>query len=586
MKQNKKIMQSSNQVDVLADFIKKNSITVKENDKGLKNLLADDTQLSSIILRPKTIYKKLEIFFIYEKTSEYGSLSEVITDVLVQATTDHDKKILRVPIKLLTGNIPLLEKMRSKMTAYQTAYARPRVAALNKSDWDKLELYQDIVHSDYELIRYSIAYEVLKTINSIGKMNIQLLDIGTGLGDCLNTCYELIQANNAHQTIKTLGTDTNEINIQEAKKRFKNKPYRFEVADSKQLETIISKSPDDFIIMTSSGSLTRLVLNNTIEALEILQKAYRLTDQVILGGETEILLTARIAKKIGWKFENIKIPGPRDLYLMNLCQDPRLIPKIKNNHLDLAFHGNPLVVLKKFDIADLNNITSIDLGLAYLKPEEVNEVFSLLKNVQTVYISGLETWRDQINSSDIVINQDTNAYVDNELPDPKQWELKRHSKNFYNRYNLLFTLKDTSKLEKLTQQNEYSLAVDVNGGLAFLSPENLLDNPVANIRKKIAMLEEKAKQEGDDVAIYSLATQLENGIKYLKLDGSYVRRFNYIDLNKSLVCWQQLANKGYDVTDDIIRVQTKIDEQKTSYDILKNSPKSPQDLTKKYQTPL
>ncbi|WP_019216610.1 hypothetical protein [Legionella tunisiensis] len=63
-----------------------------------------------------------------------------------------------------------------------------------------------------------------------------------------------------------------------------------------------------------------------------------------------------------------------------LTKEELHIPKVKDGHLNLSLHANPLLVLIHCD--DLAKITSIDLGLAYLKEEEIAQLLKLMPQLK------------------------------------------------------------------------------------------------------------------------------------------------------------------------------------------------------------
>jgi hypothetical protein len=291
------------------------------------------------------------------------------------------------------------------------------------------------------------------------------------------------------------------------------------------------------VVITASGSITRLVINNTLEALEFFQQAHRVADLMVLGGENEVLITRKNAKKMGWnaQYHPSKLNDSNLVYL--LTKEESHFPKIREGHLNLSLHADPLLILKHY-ASELTKITSIDLGLAYIKPEEIEPILKLMPQLKNIKISGLEKWKntleDVIKTRDlkIVVSADSGEYVDTEL-DPKKWELKKFTSRFHKQHAKMFALFHRSifSLEQGISSLEYKPD-------SKESPQEYMD--------KLEVLANK----GDDIAVYALAKKLSEE----------ATPEHFKNLQKSALYWSQLYEKGYPVLFELINVQKLIEK--------------------------
>ncbi|BCA94594.1 hypothetical protein TUM19329_09550 [Legionella antarctica] len=393
-------------------------------------------------------------------------------------------------------------------------------------------------HNNYEMIRQSIANDVLNFMQKQSNPDVLLLDIGTGLGDCLDLTMKMMQT--LPVKFRAIGIDPNEQNIRAAQTKFPG--YVFKIGQAHSLEKIVEEEKFQnnmkhaLVVIIASGSITRLVINNTFEALEIFQQAHRVADLMVLGGENEVLITRKNAKKIGWnaQYHPSKLNDSNLVYL--LTRKVSHFPKIREGHLNLSLHANPLLMFNHYG-TDLKKVTSIDLGLAYIKKEEIEPMLQLMPQLKNLKISGLEKWKYILEREikkqerEIVASANVDDYVDTEL-DSKRWELKKFTSIFYRQHSKLFALfkRSITSLDNGMNSPDYK--------------PNSKEKP----QEYIARLESLAIK-GDDIAVYVLAKKL----------GEDVTSENYKNLQISARYWSQLHEKGYPVLFELINVQKLIE---------------------------
>ncbi|MFW2569633.1 hypothetical protein [Legionella sp. 29fVS95] len=526
------------EVDELINVIIEALQPINKDEPFLHQLVDDNTGITVSSIRSSTHpkVKKIDLFTIPDR---HQSSSKPLGTVIQITGKDNVVALFKLAPEVLEKLKPLL--IRAKVYP-ESAFLRPRVPALTISEFDNLQIYDEKTHKDYEVIRQSIAKAVAAFMQEKSNMEVMLVDVGTGLGDCLALTAKMVQS--IPKNIIAIGIDPNDKSIETAQKKFSG--YQFLLAEARFLEKIIREaeqqnSKNFLVAVTASGSLTRLVLNNTLEALNVFQQAYRVADIMVLGGENEILITRKIAKKIGWhaQYQPSQLEEGNLVYV--LAKEELHIPKVNEGHLNLSLHGNPLLVLSHYP--DLAKITSLDLGLAYLKEGEVAQLLQLMPQLKKIQISGLETWKGELENSiktqglEITISVDSKAYADTEL-DPKQWELKKFTSKFYKQHAgmLTFFNKAIASLEKEANAAEYKPD-------KHESPQDYL-----------ARIEIRANK-GDDIASYVLAKKLSEEIT------------NFQNLQKSFKYWSVLYEKGYPVLFELEKVHHLIEKANPLQDL-------------------
>ncbi|KTC99812.1 hypothetical protein [Legionella feeleii] len=274
------------EVDELINVIIEALQPINKDEPFLHQLIDDNTGISVSSIRSSTHpkIKKIDLFTVPDR-HQYPPKP---LGTVVQITGKDDV------VALFKLEPEVLEKLKPLLTQAriypESAFLRPRVPALTVSEFDNLQIYDEKTHKDYEVIRQSIAQAVAAFMQKKSNMEVMLVDVGTGLGDCLALTAKMVLS--IPKNIIAIGIDPNDKSIETAQKKFSG--YQFILAEARFLEKIIKeaeqKNSKNFLVaVTASGSLTRLVLNNTLEALNVFQQAYRVADIMVLGGENEVL---------------------------------------------------------------------------------------------------------------------------------------------------------------------------------------------------------------------------------------------------------------------------------------------------------
>lgn len=529
------------EVDELINAIIEGLQPLNKDEPFLHQLIDDSTGITihSVRSSTHTNIKKIDLFTV----PDMNKYPPKPLGIVLQITGKDEVVAL---FKIEPENLEKLKSSFERAKVYpESAFLRPRVPALTVSEFDNLQIYDEKTHKDYEVIRQSIAQAVTAFMQKKSNTEVMVVDVGTGLGDCLELTVKMLLS--IPKNIIAIGIDPNDKSIQTAEKKFPS--YKFRLAEACFLEKIVREveqqnSNKNFLVaVTASGSITRLVLNNTLEALEVFQQAHRVADIMVLGGENEVLITRKNAKKIGWhaQYQPSQFEGGNLVYV--LTKEELHVPKVKNGHLNLSLHANPLLILSH--CTDLAKITSLDLGLAYLKAEEVVPLLKLMPQLKKIQISGLEKWKGELENTiktqnlKMTISANSEAYVDTEL-DPKKWELKKFTSKFYKQHSgmLTFFNKSIAGLEKEASAPEYKP----------VNPESPQDY--------IARLEVRANK-GDDIATYVLAKKLAEG----------TTSENFQNLQKSFKYWSTLYEKGYPVLFELEKVHHLIEKANPLQDL-------------------
>lgn len=258
-----------------------------------------------------------------------------------------------------------------------------RIYKYNK-DFTPTENYE-IIHAE---IIIGIYYLILRHLKYPKMLNV--IDGGCGNGKFLK---RLEQGLSMVEQPKLLGFDFNSDNIEECKQEYKGDCH-FEAGNLLNIQQIIRQNRESQLLhpkaptlLILSGSLTRLVLNNAFEALQILQQAMNSNvDYIIGGGQTTLLINSFIAKRLGLK----PVPfggsyGARNFFFyQKMSQKEILLNKInkikKRNILDLSLSPHPTQLIKTFDNTHyLRNGLTIDLSFCTLTPELINTLDEISK---------------------------------------------------------------------------------------------------------------------------------------------------------------------------------------------------------------
>lgn len=555
----------SDPIQALVDHIIQNIEPVPTNLILMHELFDLNSPLSTFKLNPPEHYRIKKISILMATATTILSKRRMVDDLaaMIQIQDDQGKK--KLYIFRSTQLKKLLELLAQAEIHPERAFSAKVSKKHVKSYWDNLEKYNEHdLHDTYMAIRNTMAESLITALKSRGvNENITLVDMATGLGDCLDTVSTKLQDND-FQIQQAIGFDSNKANIKSAKKRFSDQPYDFFIADMMDLEELISaklKSNAKFVVITGSGALTRLVMDSTLDSLKVLQKAHRVGDMVILNGVTDVLTTKHIVKKIGW---HSRISAANNYVLY---KDTTKLAKIKDDFLDLSLHANPVAVLAMSveNKQRISLVTHADIGLCYFKAGELAHFLNFLPNLKCITISGKEEWHDELvnlaKGKNIQINVNLSKYI-HEYKEHS--ELRKFSINFYDRYKHLMTFKkDIAKLDAIvTAAKIHPEALDQKNLMDLIMRiENFIANNTTDPRAEAYLL--------------WLAQKLENGVSYLKgdINSRYFTNVVYKNLEKSLHCWSELYKRGYAVLSDIQRVRHKLAETATNFDVLKKSGK-------------
>jgi hypothetical protein len=539
----------------------------------VSELINSSSRLSSCVIYSQELEtpKKMQIFILNLFAREEVSAVDAVLKnsrntkklIVVELTDAHSTKTLFIlPYDKLTSFADQLQSedllMQSSLALIENPFKRTKLGGHKKEVWANLKAYKCHIFSSYEVIRKEIsrcAIDALKHEQNLE--NLTIIDIGTGFGDCLDV---FIQELTDYKVETAIGIDRDKENIQKAKERYPD--YRFFVEDSKNLYQFVNEKISDlknkFVILLSSGSLTREVINNTYEALTIWQQAYRIANVAVAGGFTEVLINRRIGKKIGWQCELSS--GKNTIYILSKHAS---LPRIKYRHLDLSYHAHPLEIIQSYAKEQTDKIFNLDLGLAFLFSDEITELLELLPQLNTIFLSGLEQWSSKLYSiaegKNLEIICDIKKYVDSD--DENKRELNKFSIGFYKRYQPS-KIKDEKTLDNIRYSNP-SLYIGED-----IDTEDKAKFFFASL--------EKLAETGDDVALYSLAYYRWSGIDIMAVNEKKEDIYAYgekigEDYKKSLDCYTSLYEKGYPVLKKIEEIRNKIEAEKTNFDILKET---------------
>lgn len=186
-----------------------------------------------------------------------------------------------------------------------------------KLDWTKFtQHYGGKGFKDYQIIHQRILDKLTKQITQLLQTDtelasINLLDAGCGqtpgfLIKAYDITKKIVEASQRDVKVNASGFDFEDKNIEMCNATIHSE-VKFEQGDLNDIEEIIKhrqSSPNSCNVVLSSGTITRCVLNNSFEAVNVLQHAWRgPAHQLILGGERELLFVRRMLNKIGYDID-------------------------------------------------------------------------------------------------------------------------------------------------------------------------------------------------------------------------------------------------------------------------------------------
>lgn len=261
-------------------------------------------------------------------------------------------------IRYANGDRETLKVTPNKINAFynllykkEFAYERNTEKALDWKDGIQPHYHQR-TYKNYEMMGLSIS----NTIDSLltnPEAIINLIDIGCGEGQFLINHIAKMP------NINWIGIDLSDNNIRYAKeKTSKEQKDRFIVGNMLDINSIINRAikekkldPDAPFVITSLGSITRMVLPNGFTAAQVLQELYKIENlHVVFGGGVNVpIITNHIAKRIGFK---LAMNGPPyNMFSLEKLDGQEILTnkmnKIKKSQLlDLSLSPIPEKILK------------------------------------------------------------------------------------------------------------------------------------------------------------------------------------------------------------------------------------------------
>lgn len=267
----------------------------------------------------------------------------------------------------------------------------------SKNDSKKENVTNDYAHI-HEQINYMLSY-ILKQHPDLEKINI--IEGGCGNGELLKSIEELLQQKE-NLKVNLVGFDFNSNNIKACGHNYQGKAYFF-TDNVLRLESVIQDNQQngllDFQTMTVlmlSGVISRVVLKNSFEALEVLQQAALSNIEYIVGGaHTEILVNDFIIKRVGYKqldIPNLAIVPPKhwgkEGFAFQKIDISAILQNKKNkmdkqNLLDLSMAPNPALLLAILQDEMKDNLV-IDLSFCRLTDTLITTIHSLHKKLSHI----------------------------------------------------------------------------------------------------------------------------------------------------------------------------------------------------------
>lgn len=269
----------------------------------------------------------------------------------------------------------------------------------SKIDWSRREFeYTEKTLANYKAIHQAMLEEfkaVMKSLSSDPDVSINIVDAGCGDAcQLLEGAFAIAQNN--FKKVKALGFDYEQINVDscnDAKKHDlvkRSKDIKFVQGDTNNIEDMFKSSehlfhdPHAVNCEFSSGSMTRMTLQNAFEAIKILKSNWRgPTHFLFAGGETEFLFNERILEKIGYRIkvykkicdhkgERLKVPV---IVCERISEEEKLkyikdrLYKKTPDLLDLTLSPCPQTLIRKIGEQDpdaAKKVTTIDLSFSDL----------------------------------------------------------------------------------------------------------------------------------------------------------------------------------------------------------------------------
>lgn len=141
----------------------------------------------------------------------------------------------------------------------------------------------------------------------------------------------------------------------------------------------LSCTANTYTILLSSGSFTRMTLGSAFEALDVLKGCWRAhVDQLVLGGEIEVLFVKRMLKRIGYTIKQHAIDQDYEhnpVFTLERVSTHAMVDKIKrkvisSSHLDLSMSPCTQQVLDKVSHLT-DHVTSIDLSFSMVDDAKI-----------------------------------------------------------------------------------------------------------------------------------------------------------------------------------------------------------------------
>lgn len=276
------------------------------------------------------------------------------------------------------------------------AYARAEASIYggndaSMDDWKEgiEEHYTSETYKTYDYLGALITENIKKQTNPEKKYNI--VDVGCGDGSFL------LKYISSMSNFNWIGIDLSEKNIIKARSKADTEAKdRFIIDNMLNVNLIIDKaikdkqlSPTSPFIITSLGSITRLVLPNGFIAAKVLQELYKIKGlQVIFGGGVgDPLITTHIAKRIGFQLD-IRDSGEKQFFKLEKIDEKEIlqnkIAKIqKSRLLDLSLSSIPETLLINPDILsaieESKKPIMIDLSFCQLNEKLLNTLLEIMK---------------------------------------------------------------------------------------------------------------------------------------------------------------------------------------------------------------
>ncbi|EKD69820.1 MAG: hypothetical protein ACD_46C00722G0003 [uncultured bacterium] len=286
--------------------------------------------------------------------------------------------------KVVTVKIDQIENLKNLFLMLNAKEVRI-FSRLNSENLNWYELSEHDIYSKYDPYSfYDVLHqqiiEAVKTITNQKNQSAVIIDGGCGSGTLLKKMEKEEQL--ASKTITLIGFDFNQKNINDCVNGYTGK-CQFTRGDLLKIDKIITdynlQNHDETtpIILTLSGSLTRLVLPDAFAGLSVLQDAaLQRIDFLVGGGIGEPLITDYIAKRVGYKPMVIpSIDNKQKFFAYQKMTDEEILSNKKakmnkQNILDLSLCPNPEVLLEKLkkDIITKNYQLTIDLSYCKYSP--------------------------------------------------------------------------------------------------------------------------------------------------------------------------------------------------------------------------